>query len=233
MNGENSTTPPAGQPGWQFKPDDSRSSSQQAAQQPTAFNAATPPQPIMAPPTTNESQPVDPDANMPADIQPAPTQFIDDVETRPEISWSASEFIAHEKGGMWYVALGLATIIIVGAIFLITHDFFSIAAVALAMVAFGVMAKRKPKTVAYHIGPEGLQANGHVYAYSNFKSFGLQDEGTFSSLVFMPMKRFMLPVYVYFPPEQRDEIMEVLSHYIPFSPVEQGAIDRATHRLRF
>lgn len=239
MNGENSTTPPEGQPGWQFRPGDSQVSSDIPAQPLRSASAdQLPPNPAEGSnpsPSLNQMGEFTPPQPQQSQMANNDTVQLDDrgPASQPEFSWSASEFIAHEKGSLWYVALALATTIIAGLVFLITRDLFSLGAVVLAMAAFGVMAHRKPKTVAYSVGPNGLQANGRVYAYANFKSFGLQDEGTFSSLVFMPMKRFMLPLYVYFPPESRDEIINVLSHYIPFSPVQQGAIDKATHRLRF
>jgi hypothetical protein len=253
MNGENSTTPPEQQPGWRFKPDSTDNSTAPTYQQPIQgmpnagmheAQQVLAQQPSPAPQSTQPTQT--------AQQTPQPIKFTDDTQSQqaapamrfindeppvrvaaPEADWSASEFIDHEKGSLWYIALGLATVIIAGGVFLLTHDILSVVAVIAALIIFGIMAKRKPKMVQYHVGSEGLRANGRVYAYANFKSFGLQDEGPFSSLVFMPMKRFMLPIYVYFPPEDLDKIMETLSFYIPFSPIEQGAIDKATHRLRF
>ncbi|HSW74864.1 MAG TPA: hypothetical protein VLG16_03260 [Candidatus Saccharimonadales bacterium] len=260
MNGENSTTPPEQQPGWRFKPDSTDNSTAPTYQQPIQgipnagmHEAQQVPTP-QSTPTPQSSAPVPQpmQSTQAAQQAPQPIKFTNDTQPRqaapampfindesqarlaaPEADWSASEFIDHEKGSLWYIALGLATIIIAGGVFLIAHDIFSVVAVVAALIIFGVMAKRKPKMVQYHVGSEGLRANGRVYAYANFKSFGLQDEGPFSSLVFMPMKRFMLPIYVYFPPEDLDKIMETLSFYIPFSPIEQAAIDKATHRLRF
>ncbi len=188
------------------------------------------------PPLAENGIPANDSVNLfkqPTDLYTPAAQPPEVAPMQPEASWSASEFIAHEKGIFWYIALAIIALAIAILVFLFTHDWFSLVAVAAALIVFGVMAVRKPRTIAYHIGSQGLTVNGHVYGFGIFRSFGFQDEGTFSSLVFMPMKRFMLPLYVYFPPEQRDHIMEVLAHYIPFSPVQQSAIERMTHRIRF
>ena len=41
----------------------------------------------------------------------------------PDVTWTASEFIDHDKGTMWYVSLGGATLVVIIILYFFTHDF--------------------------------------------------------------------------------------------------------------
>ncbi len=114
--------------------------------------------------------------------EPAPV-----LQQAPEATWSASEFIDHNKGLNWYL----------------------------------------------HLDASGLTIGTAFHPYAEFKSFALIDEGTFSSIILAPLKRFLPPLSVYISAEDQDRIVEVLAQYLPMEMREHDAIDRLSRRIRF
>jgi hypothetical protein len=202
MNGE-SNQPPAPDGGnWQFKPD---------AQ-------------------TQEPQPQDQPSFASGFGMPAAQQDPRDIPA--DATWTASEFIAHEKTPLWYGALIIITVVVVGGSYLLTRD--KIAAVALTMVGvlFGFLAAHKPRVLNYAVNARGLLIDNKFYPYSDFKSFGIVQEGAFSSIVFAPMRRFMPTLTIYYPPESEQQVVNALSQYMPFAPASHDLIDQLMRRIR-
>ena len=115
----------------------------------------------------------------------------------------------------------------------LTHDVISVALVGIVALYMGVLANRKPRVLDYHIDNHGITIQGKFYPFAGFRSFGVLQEGAFSSIVFTPMKRFMPPLSIYYPPEQQNEIAEAIAMYLPFEPVRFDAMDSILHRIRF
>lgn len=150
------------------------------------------------------------------------------------VSWTASEFISHEKNANWYVLLGLVGVIIaVGVFFLNGRDYISAAVILLGAVALGVYGARKPRQLEYRVDSRGIQIGGRYFSFHEFRSFSIVPEGAFSSIVFMPLKRFMPTISIYYAPEDEDRIVSVLAGSLPMSNQGNDAIDRLTRRLRF
>lgn len=203
MNGDNLQQEPQ-KDGWQFNPASSTAPPSQT----------TPVQSEFAPSLTDD-------------------QSFTDQPPSPEVSWSASEFIAHEKSLNWYIGLAAASIVIVAIVYLWTQDIFSVVVTSIAAVLFGIVAGRKPRTVAYHLDSDGISIGERLFRYSEFKSFGVLQDGAFSSIVFMPLKRFAAPLAIYYPPEEQEKIAFVLSGYLPFAPVPTDIVDRFLRAIHF
>src|ERR1700728_3216444 len=63
------------------------------------------------------------------------------------VSWTASEFIHHQKTAGWYFMLGLAGVILAAIVFLLTKDKISTGVIIFATLIFGYYANRKPRTL--------------------------------------------------------------------------------------
>ena len=149
------------------------------------------------------------------------------------VSWSASEFIAHQKNAGWYGILALAGVVGATLIYLLTRDMISAVMVIVVAVALGALAGRKPRTLQYQIDNQGLQIGEKFYSYGEFKSFSVIDEGALSSIRLLPLKRLMPPLSVYYDPQDEDRITSILAAYMPFEEGEKDAVDRFMHRIRF
>lgn len=149
------------------------------------------------------------------------------------VTWQASEYIDHEKDGIWFVGMvGITLVLAALSIFLIKSWTFT--ALILVMAAsVAVYARRPPRTLDYSLSLHGLQVNEKAYSLSDFRAFGIIQEGPLYSVVLIPVKRFMPSVNVYFPQEQGEQIVDLLGATIPMETVEPDAIDTLVRKLRF
>jgi hypothetical protein len=150
-----------------------------------------------------------------------------------EVSWTASEFVAHEKSSGWYLGLFAAAAVIAGFVYLLTRDIISTIVVLIGAGALGTLANRKPRQLEYHLDGGGITVGQKHYAYESFRSFSVVPEGAFSSIVFMPLKRFAQTTTIYYAPEDEDKIIDVLTQHLPFEEHKADAVDSLMRRIRF
>lgn len=237
-------TPTGGQPQTPETPETPMSNEQGAASnelaarssQETVSESPKPevPQPVApvspAPLVTAEPETI-PSYNQPVfDIENDNPTELPQVET---ISWSASEFIEHEKPHGWYAILAAGAILLSTILYFLVRDVVTVVVVGIATVLLGVVGARKPRSMNYALSQTGIQIGEKTYPYSIFKSFSMIEEGAIDSIQLMPLKRIMPPVSIYFPPEQGDQIFEILSAYLPHEDREHDPLDRLMKRLHF
>lgn len=208
MNGDNQQQPEGGN--WQFKPD----------------NAASPQ-------TPNQQAPQEiPETRLPL-ADPADFENTESLPApSPEASWTASEFIAHEKGVRWFLGLGLVAFVLALFAYFVIHDMVAVVAIVIIAIIFGMMATHKPRVLDYHIGPDGITVGNRTFTYAEFKHFGVIHEEAFSNITLIPTGRFAPTLSIYYPPEQEDQIVEVLSQYMPLAAVQYDGLDRFLRRIR-
>lgn len=191
---------------------------------------ATPAQPAPEPPVeqpeTNTAPPET--ANFQPEQDDAPT-----FEPREPLTWTASEFVEHQKPHGWYALLGAAAVVIAAVVYFLTHDTVTVVVVILVAVMFGVVGARKPRSMTYMLSQTGLQIGTKTFPYASFKSFAVIEEGAMNSVQLLPLKRLVPPISLYFPPEQEQEIVETLADYLPHEDRDHDAIDRLMRRLHF
>ncbi len=161
------------------------------------------------------------------------TQTTQVPATHEAVSWTASEFIAHEKAASWYLILAGAAILLAAFIYLLTRDVISVVVVAIFAAVFGFFAARKPRVLTYSLDDGGIHISEKFYSYSDFKSFSVLDEGGISGIWLMPLKRFMPSLTIYYAPDDEKKIMDALSSYLPFEERDHDMVDRLMRRVRF
>jgi hypothetical protein len=164
-----------------------------------------------------------------------PTAPVDKATSAPEaeVEWTASEFVAHHKGFLWYASFGLVGFVMATGVYVITHDLFSVFVIGTLAAVIGVAASRKPRVMTYRLNRAGLTIGQRFHPYGEFKSFSVIDEGAFASITFMPLKRFMPTVSIYFSPEDEKRIIEALSRHLPMQPAPRDTFDTILRRVRF
>ena len=160
----------------------------------------------------------------PEDVEPADPNAI---------TWSASEFIAHEKSSGWYAALMLAAVAFAALVYLVSRDIVSVIVILVAALLLAVYGSRKPRQIEYRVDSKGLGVGNKRFNYGEFRSFSVMPEGAFSSIVLMPLRRFAAPTSIYYPPEDEDKIVNLLSGHLPAEERRHDAIDRLMHRIRY
>ena len=149
------------------------------------------------------------------------------------ISWTASEFIEHDKGFGWFALLGVGAALMMLVTYLLTRDVVSTIIMLVVTICFGTFAVRKPRTLPYRLDDTGLHIDKRTYHYSQFKSFSLVQDGGIRSIQLTPLKRMLPPLNIYMDPTDEDRIVDALADYLPLEPHQPEMIDRLMRRLRF
>ena len=149
------------------------------------------------------------------------------------ISWSASEFIVHQKTTLWYVALGAVSAVITVVVFVITNNILSGVVVAFACIAMGILAAKKPSIQNYEISEYGIKVGNQQYSYAIFKSYSVIDDGAISCIWLRPLKRLMPTVVMYYAPDDEQNIMDFLDNFLPQEDRKHDMLDRMSRRIRF
>lgn len=180
-----------------------------------------------------------------ASTQPAPTD-IDQAEINDNLAapapetvegdgiaeWTASEYVHHDKGSLWFIGLAVATLAGAGLAAYFSQWIFAALIVVMGVV-LGIFAGRPPKEVHYKISSEGVVVGERVFPLSQFKSFGVLSEGAFYSVQLRPVKRLMPGVAIYFSEADGEEIFDVLAAYLPIEEIKPDQMDKFVRWLRF
>lgn len=232
MNGDqNPATPPAG---WEFHPNDSAE-----PQQPQNIQAAAPAAQLVeqtqqAAPAPAANLNLDEAAAIEAALPAQPTEITDEpVPTGELVQWSASEYIAHQKTAKWYTILIACSVLLSALVYFLAKDIIAVVFIMLIALVFGMAAARKPRVLDYTLDHSGLTIAGKVYHYGNFRSFAVIDEGAFSSIAFIPIRRFMPMLSIYYAPEDEDRIVRALAERLPMEQRKRDAFDTILHKIRF
>lgn len=159
--------------------------------------------------------------------------YPDDYEEPETITWTASEFVAHEKSANWYFVLILVAIVVSALTYFITKDKISVGVVIFGAIFMSIYASRKPRQLDYAVDGRGISIGQRYYDFEEFRSFGIIPEGAFSSIVFMPHKRFAIPINIYYPPDQEDKIANAIGLQLPMEDHKHDAVDRLLKSIRF
>lgn len=149
------------------------------------------------------------------------------------VVWTASEFIHHHKDASWFIGLAVVSLLGAGLVYVTTRDSVTFAMVLTVLVMLGIFASRKPRVLRYMLDESGISIAEKHYPYEEFKTFSVQDEGGFHSISLVPLKRINPGLSLYYPPEQENEIVEMISLYLPYEERQPDIVDRLMKRVRF
>lgn len=151
----------------------------------------------------------------------------------PDIKWTASEFIAHDKNISWYMVLSLVTLGFAAIVLLLTHDKISTAVVVFAGGIIGFYAARKPRLLNYKMDHAGITIQTKLFNYDSFKSFTIVEDSTLPNITLMPLQRFTPNLSIYLDPASEEAVIKVLGARLPQDFHHQALIDRFMQRVRF
>lgn len=165
------------------------------------------------------------DDDLPPAAEPSPT-------TDEPIRWQAAEYIQYERNAVWFIVFGLVILILMAAaIFLMNSLTFAIL-VPIMAVALLVYLRRPPRKLNYSLGRQGLHINDQLYDFAEFKGFGVVRDEKEYSIMLIPTKRFHQGVWVYFPEESGEDIVDILGARLPMIPLHLDIIDIILRKLR-
>jgi hypothetical protein len=171
---------------------------------------------------------VQPDAAQPSQT---PTEQVLAPDENP-VRWQATEYIHRHKGALWFVIFGIVVVAATGlAIFLMQSITFAILVPVMA-AALIVYSYRPPRVLDYTLSRQGLHVNDRLYPFAEFKGFGVIHDDDEYSIMLIPTKRFKPGVYIYFPEEAGEAIVDMLAARLPMQELRMDLVDRVIRKLR-
>lgn len=150
------------------------------------------------------------------------------------LTWTASEFIQHEKTIVWYMGLAIVTALLaISAYLLLDRDIFSLVIIIILGFIFGVAGSRKPRVLNYTVDDHGIIIDQKDYDYDSFKSYSFDKENSVTSLLFVPNKRLDPSLTVYVPEDKSDEVIDLIGMYLPVQKHETGFFDKFLNKIKF
>ncbi|QQS18976.1 hypothetical protein IPL68_02880 [Candidatus Saccharibacteria bacterium] len=193
------------------------------------------PQPIQQPAVSTEPAPQSPLTEQPlAPLAPASNDNAQPADQAPqnnpedmagEITWTAAEYLHHEKNSTWYGAYALGAILLGGAIFFITRDAISTAVVIGAVGGLLFISSREPKQQGYTLQEEFIQVGKKLYSLRDFKAFSVDEESPVLGVTLAPLKRFMPPVVLYIDEAHEEAVVDYIANFLPIEPHKVDAMD--------
>lgn len=164
-----------------------------------------------------------------ATAQPKKAPEVDE----PPVSWTAKEYVELSKGSGWYIIFALVVLGLIAVdIFLLKSITFSVLVVVMA-ISLIVYARRPPREIQYTLsGKQGLYIGDVLHHLSEFRAFGLIQDGDHHSIMLIPVKRFAPGVSVYFPEEAGEQIVDILGQRLPMETLKLDVIDVIVRKLR-
>jgi hypothetical protein len=164
---------------------------------------------------------------------PAEPKSVDDQPGQVILSWSASEFVQHDKSNRWYFNLGVGAVTVAILTFVITRQILSAVVILLMAVMFGLYGRTKPKTLQYAVQTDGIIVGNDFLTYDTIKSFSVIAENGMPYVQILLQKRLSIPVNIYADPAQLDQVATILGQYIPYDQKKRDIADIISSRLRF
>lgn len=151
----------------------------------------------------------------------------------PAVSWTASEYVAHDKNTGWYLSVVGASVVVAAVVYLITRDYISPVVVVVLGIAFAAFGARKPQVLDYQIDNSGVHIGPKHYPYELYRTFSVLEEDAVRSILLMPIQRFNLPISLYYDPADETRIVEVLGAHLPHEDRKPAVVDNFMRKIRF
>lgn len=149
------------------------------------------------------------------------------------IAWSTAAFIEHEKSASWYLMFAGGTLFVTALVFFITQEIIATGIIIIVAASAAFFASRPAETRHYEINEDGIKIDKRQFAFDDFKSFSVVEEGDKDSIWLKPLKRFIPFTIIYFEPKDEEPIIMALSAFLPHEARELDKIDQLTRKLRF
>ena len=172
-------------------------------------------------------------------------QTTSSTETRqlPQIepvAWTASESITEKRSGRWYgIATAIFIVVIAVTILLFIFNVIdlmalisSIVLVVAMFIALIISTRLPSRELSYVLSGEGISINGQNHPFSEFRAFGVRQQGGLWQLVLIPVRRFGLEVVTYIDEQHGERIVDILAGFLPMEEVPENGVDKLINRLK-
>ena len=105
--------------------------------------------------------------------------------------------------------------------------------VIFAGILLGIYGRHQPKQQQYRLDQNGIGISDKYYGYDDFRSFTIAPEEAFAGIVLMPLKRFGVPITIYYAPDDEEKILTILSDHMPFEEYRGDPVEDLMRHIRF
>ena len=148
-----------------------------------------------------------------------------------DVSWEAEEYISKEHHTGWFIGFALVCLAL-SALAVLLKWWPFLVLVLLSGVVILINIFSPARKLSYSLDKKGLHEGNRFYAYSDFRAFGILQEGGHYSAILIPRKRFGLQVKVYFPEQNGEAIVDALGARLPMEEVKPDFLDKIVNFLR-
>lgn len=156
----------------------------------------------------------------------------DEMPLLEPISWEASEYIHHDRNILWFVSFIVITILLLLLSIFVVKNYFFTALIVVMAVALGVYTQRPPRVIKYTISKEGLQIGNKTHLFSEYRAFGIIQDGGIFAAKLLPTARFGQEITLYFTENEGEKIVDLLGAFLPMEDLHLDVIDTLLRRLR-
>ena len=154
-----------------------------------------------------------------------------DMDKARNISWEAREYIPRDKNVGWYIALIVIGLSLTAVGILVGWWSFSLL-IVVSVIALIVYSVRPPRVLKYSMNSKGLKEGGRLYSFDDYRAFGVINDGGHYAIVLTPRKRFAPRVWVYFPEQQGEGIVDAFGARLTMEEVKLDVVDKIVRALR-
>jgi hypothetical protein len=163
---------------------------------------------------------------------PVPTTPKSNRDTPLEITWTADGQLIKKHATGWGFRIISLSLLLGAIIFFITGgDWMSAGSVVVVGLLFSVLGSRHP-SLTYKINASGVTIADKSYGYGRFQAFSVTQDRMLTTIELVPLQRFMPVVVLYLDPNQRDQIIQIISQYLPVHQRRQDFVDRIVDSVR-
>lgn len=147
------------------------------------------------------------------------------------LSWESTDGVKTERGVIWFTVFTAIAIGLIALALWMQSISFAIL-IAIAAISVIVLHKLPPKTINYSVSAKGVYVGDKLYDYSEFRSFGVQQQNGLFSATLMPVKRFALSLTIYFPENKGEQIVDILGSRLPMQEIKIDSLEKFVRLIR-
>ncbi|NCU29214.1 hypothetical protein EOM60_01225 [Candidatus Saccharibacteria bacterium] len=171
------------------------------------------------------------DSSADEQIERTPEQLVHTGPLGAPVSWESPEGIKAERGVIWFIVFAIVTVSLIAlAVWTGSISFAVLIAIAAASVI--VLHKLPPKIINYSVSAKGVYVGDKLYDYSEFRSFGVQQQAGLFSATLMPAKRFALSLTIYFPEDKGEQIVDMLGSRLPMQEIKIDTLEKFVRLIK-
>ncbi len=150
-----------------------------------------------------------------------------------QIEWTAPEFEKHEKSSLWFMVLGIVTLIFLIITIILKNYTFAIVILLLVFCVY-LYTKKEPREINFSLSHRGVSIGDKLYAYNELKSFWIFYEPPRLKQLSLQSKKVFSP-YIRVPlaNQNPNQIRIFLLKYLPEIEQEESLIDILSDKIGF